>query len=87
MSQLVTNKLDQALAIIKQNPIILDELASKLNTSHRITMDVIHLLRNEHSEICIKGETIYLAKNSVKDITMGAMCLVGIPMILFIFWG
>lgn len=82
----VNNKLEHALGVIKKQPISFDDLSIELYTSKRITMDVVHQLRKHH-DICVKNELIYMAKNTISSYSLGAVCLVGIPMMFLMMWG
>jgi hypothetical protein len=75
---------ERALEIIQQGPVTCDDLANELQTSKRITMDVVYQLRKEHSNICVKGETVYIPHDKLAPFIFGSLAMLVVPVMLLL---
>jgi hypothetical protein len=82
----IRDRADEALEIIQEGPIHLDDLAMKLHTSKIQAGYIVNELRNRGEGVCFKEETVYIPTNQTTSLLLCSLCLT-FPILAFMFWG
>jgi hypothetical protein len=83
----IRDRADEALDIIKETPIHLDDLAHKLGTSKMQAAYIVHELQKRGTSVCFRGDTIFYPQNTLGAYVMGALCTFVLPTMTILMWG
>jgi DNA-binding IclR family transcriptional regulator len=83
----IRDRADEALDIIKKAPIHLDDLSHKLGTSKIQAAYIVQELQKRGTSVCFRGDTIFYPQNTLGAYFMGALCLMGVPVMSVMLWG